>query len=301
MHLLENFIDFLKHERRYSAHTCTAYHNDLLQFSAFCETEYVLTPLIEVEALQRVDTALVRDWMQALKVEKRSIRRKLSALNTFCKYACRQGWLVQNPAAGIALPKLSKPLPVTVRQDELAKLLDETQWPNGLAGMRDRLILELLYGCGLRRAELAALRATDFDLHARTLRVMGKGRKERIIPFSKTVLEITITYLTNARQAGWAVDNHLLYTDKGRPAGEQYVYSKVRRYLQLLNSLPKTSPHVLRHTFATHLVDNGADLNAVKEMLGHSSLVATQVYVHNSIKKLKAAHAKAHPRAQKPA
>jgi integrase/recombinase XerC len=304
MRLLAAFQDYLRHERRYSAHTLSAYSSDVGQFAAFVQAQYQLDVLDNAKALPKLDAGLVRDWAYGLAaakppLTKRSLKRKLSALNTFFAFCMAKGWLGVNPADGVAIPKVDKPLPVFVREAEMATLLDQTAWPEGWEGLRDKLILELLYSCGLRRAELAGLTLQNFDRKGRMLRVWGKGRKERIVPYGKPVTQALDAYLEAATNAGLAVEKALLYSTKRRPISEQQVYAIVKKYLSSLGTLRKSSPHVLRHTFATHLVDNGADLNAVKELLGHSGLAATQVYVHNSIKKLKETHAKAHPKAKK--
>lgn len=304
MRLLEAFSDYLRHERRYSAHTLTAYQGDLRQFEAFVQEAYQLQMLENHAHLKRLETGMVRDWIYVLAAQKppvlkRSLKRKLSALSTYFGFCMQRGWMAANPADEIAIPKTDKPLPTFVREPDIQTLLDQTTWPEGWEGARDKLVLELLYGCGLRRAELTSIGLAAFDQQGRTIRIMGKGRKERIVPYGQSVSKALLAYLEALSNTGLSVDKVLLYSTKLKPISGQQIYAIVKKYLGSLNSIRKTSPHVLRHTFATHLVDNGADLNAVKELLGHSSLAATQVYVHNSIKKLQEAHKKAHPKAKK--
>jgi len=297
--LYETFITYLSSEKNYSSHTLTAYKTDLKQFESWLKANYTLDSSVAVE-VQQIKHRMLRQWMGSLLEEglsKKSLARKVSALSAFFKFLRRNGILEVNPAQHLSVPKLEKRLPVYLRAIETQALFEGVQFPEGFTGFRDKLVLELLYSCGLRRNELVTLEVNAVDLGNRTLRVLGKGSKERIIPFGQKA-ELAITeYLEACEQEGFTLNDTLILTSEGNTVYPQLVYRIVRRYLPMVSKLTKNSPHVLRHSFATHLLENGADLNAIKELLGHSSLAATQVYTHNTIQKLKSAYKLAHPKA----
>jgi integrase/recombinase XerC len=287
------FTDYLTYEKRFSPHTVRAYKTDTDQFLIFVETVYGLASVAEVRPLH------VRAWMVSLieaGVGTRAINRKLSCLKTFFRFLLKRGWVAENPMLKIIAPKVGKALPVFVREDHLAQLLDDVIFESGFSGVRDRLILELLYLTGLRRAELIQLTPEAFDFQRRQLRVKGKGGKERVIPILPELAERVQQYLRLRRETFEPLPPQLLLTDKGQAMYPKYVYKVVHRYLSMVTTVAKRSPHVLRHSFATHLSNKGADINAVKELLGHSSLAATQVYTHNAIEKLREVYQSAHPK-----
>jgi integrase/recombinase XerC len=297
--LYETFITYLSSEKNYSSHTLTAYKTDLKQFESWLKANYTLDSSVAAE-VQQIKHRMLRQWMGSLLEEglsKKSLARKVSALSAFFKFLRRNAILEVNPAQHLSVPKLEKRLPVYLRAIETQALFEGVQFPEGFTGIRDKLVLELLYSCGLRRNELVTLEVNAVDLGNRTLRVLGKGSKERIIPFGQKA-ELAITeYLEACEQEGFTLNDTLILTSEGNTVYPQLVYRIVRRYLPMVSKLTKNSPHVLRHSFATHLLENGADLNAIKELLGHSSLAATQVYTHNTIQKLKSAYKLAHPKA----
>jgi integrase/recombinase XerC len=297
--LYETFITYLSSEKNYSSNTLTAYKTDLKQFESWLKANYTLDSSDAAE-VQQIKHRMLRQWMGSLLEEglsKKSLARKVSALSAFFKFLRRNAILEVNPAQHLSVPKLEKRLPVYLRATETQALFEGVQFPEGFTGFRDKLVLELLYSCGLRRNELVTLEVNAVDLGNRTLRVLGKGSKERIIPFGQKA-ELAITeYLEACEQEGFTLNDTLILTSEGNTVYPQLVYRIVRRYLPMVSKLTKNSPHVLRHSFATHLLENGADLNAIKELLGHSSLAATQVYTHNTIQKLKSAYKLAHPKA----
>ena len=293
----DQFIQYLQYERRLSPNTILAYEKDLLQFTAYLKDMYSLTSVSEVRHLH------IRSWVVELLntgISPRSINRKLSCLKTYFKLMLKLGYAKQNPMQKVVAPKTGKQLPVFVQEEQMDLLFREIPFPDGFPGMRDRLLLELLYGLGLRRAELIRLEAADFRSGGKYLRVLGKGGKERMLPvlphLSKLIREYETIRKEEFPETG---ETALLLTDKGVPMYPKFVYNKVRRYLSYVTTLEKKSPHVLRHSFATHLSNHGADLNAIKELLGHASLAATQVYTHNSIERLKDVYQKAHPKARR--
>jgi integrase/recombinase XerC len=293
--MLVSFFSYLQHEKRYSAHTLTAYRNDLDQFSKFLSENYHNTDLLQVDHIK------IRSWIFSLSesnVSPRSINRKLACLRSFYGFAIRQGALQDDPTAKSRALKTKKSLPVYVEEVSLGKLLDEFDFGEGFPALRDKLILELLYGTGMRLAELIGLKAKDIDLYSKTVKIFGKGSKERLVPLNTQLVESLNQYLFIKNNAfGDNPSSSLIVTDNGENSYPMFIYRVVRHYLDLFTTVEKRSPHVLRHSFATHLLNNGADLNAIKNMLGHANLAATQVYTHNSVEKLKAIFEKAHPKA----
>jgi len=298
---LDAFLRYLAHERRYSAHTLCAYERDLLDFEAFTEKVYELRPLSCTAHLQQLRHSVLRHYVGSLSHGRATILRKLSAVRSFLRYQQKIGVLTTNPAGRMALPKKHRRLPEFVRAEDLARLLDEPLSPTEdpvqkFRAARDQCILEMLYGCGLRRAELVQLRWQQVDTYTRTLSVLGKGNKKRIVPIVRSLLAALTEYLHCCHQLKLDYFTRFFLTERGKPVYDKLVYRVVRARLQHVPTEGK-HPHLLRHSFATHLVDGGAELNAVKELLGHSSLRATEVYVHTSIGKLKELHKKAHPKA----
>jgi integrase/recombinase XerC len=291
------FIDYLKFEKRYSAHTVRAYTDDLDQFFNYLNTSFGETQVLEIT------TAFVRSWLASLKEQKitsKSINRKISSLKSFFKFQLRTGKIDKSPMAGIISPKSGKRLPVYVEEKDMNLLLNNVEFPDDWAGKTDRLLISIFYNTGLRLSELVMMKTSQADLEAATLRVIGKGNKERIIPISQELVAEIRSYQKEKPPSPAGNEKSeqrtLLVNALGKPLYVKYAYLAVRKWLSCVTTLDKKSPHVLRHSFATHLMNHGADLNSVKELLGHSSLAATQLYTHNSIEKLREVHKKNHPR-----
>lgn len=294
---IAEFLGNIQKERRLSQHTVTAYRNDLAQFSSYMNIQ------LGVASLEEIDHHDIRTWVISIlednHMQPRSVNRKLSCLRSFYKFMMRNELLKRNPMDKVTSLKTKSSLPLFIEAHQMERLLEDLDFGDGFAGLRDRLIIELLYGTGMRRAELINLLTSDVDFHAQQLKVMGKRNKERLIPFTHALSEMMSTYLV-VRNSNFDTDlsNHrLLLRDNGSPINESFLYQKVNKYLRLVTTIGKKSPHILRHTFATHMLNNGADINAIKEILGHSSLAATQVYAHNTIDRLTKIHKQAHPRA----
>ncbi len=290
----EEFLRYIELEKRYSPHTVTAYKQDLADFFAYIDKSY------GAMAPGEIQHGMVRSWMVELMeagLAARSINRKLTTLRSFYKYLLRQGASISNPMVRVQPPKNAKKLPVFVEADKMQKLFDEIPFGAGFEGLRDRLILELFYATGMRLAELIGLKLEEVDCNARILKVLGKRNKERLIPFPAVLVKQIELYLEMRSRLEQADPVLLLVTMKGKRMYPKMVYEIVVHYLGLVTTLEKRSPHVLRHTFATHMLNNGADINAIKELLGHANLSATQVYTHNTIEKLKNIHKQAHPKA----
>jgi len=289
------FLKYLEFEKRFSSHTLTAYKGDLAQFNDFISKTY------EVSAAKEVTPQHIRSWMVQLMQEgisTRSINRKLSSLKTFFKFLKKRGQLDINPMAKIIAPKSGKRLPVFVNKDQIDQLFDNVDFGEGYDGARNKAIMELLYATGMRRSELIGLKVKNISIESGLIKVKGKGNKERLIPMSRKVEKVLKEYL-KIKEEYYPATAVLFLTGKGKQLYPKLVYNLVKKYLSVVTTLEQRSPHVMRHTFATHLSDNGADLNAIKELLGHSSLAATQVYTHNSIEKLKKVYEQAHPNAKR--
>ena len=290
---IDDFLKYLQAEKRYASHTIKAYKNDLNQFHAFCqETDH--------EGMD-LHFKTIRSWVVSLMdsgYSSRTVHRKLSSLSTYCNYLIKEGQLESNPVERVLKPKLSKRVPAFVEEGKLDLLLDEYDFGEGFTGSRNRLVLDLLYQTGMRRSELIGLTIGSINREGKSVKVMGKRGKERIIPVGDELLAAMEKYIVVRAEV--VADNpgdHLIVTEKGRAAYDKLVYRIVNSYLAMVTTLDKKSPHVLRHTFATHMLNRGADLNAIKELLGHANLSATQVYTHNTYKKLKSIYNQAHPRA----
>lgn len=290
---VEKFLEYLKYEKRYSKHTILAYENDLTQFTSFLEKDY------EIVDLNEVNSGMVRTWLVSLmeaEVSARSVNRKITALKSFFKYALRSAWVKYNPMLKITSPKVSKRLPEYVEAEKLDMLLDQTEFNDDFAGRRDHLIIELFYGTGMRLSELLGLTVRDVNARNHQLKVTGKRNKQRIIPLFVELENRLLAY--HKERDNISTDSEKLFVfENGNELYPVYVYRLVNRYLSKVSTRKKRSPHVLRHSFATEMLNKGADLNAIKELLGHANLSATQVYTHNTIEKLKAAYTQAHPRA----
>lgn len=292
---INSFIQFLEFEKRYSSHTIRAYTDDLNDFFEYLEKSF------EQQSLSTIKAVMIRSWLVDLhnkNIQPRSIHRKISSLKSFFKYHLRQGNIVQNPVASIILPKTNKRLPNFVQEKDITTLFDHVEFSDDWKGKTARLGLQILYNTGIRLSELIGLKENQIDENNQTIKVLGKGNKERIIPIHTSLIKDIQLYIQEKKNQLPEADTIvLLVTEKGKQLYPKYVYLQVKQYLSLITTIDKKSPHILRHSFATHLTNNGADLNAVKELLGHSSLAATQIYTHNTIEKLKEIYKQAHPKA----
>ncbi len=285
------FIEYLQFEKRYSKHTLIAYETDLQQFFSFIDTQYQLTNLNEL------NTSMIRTWLASLKedeLESKSINRKISTLKSFTKYLIKNEYLERSPMAGIISPKISKRLPNFIDEDQLNTLFNHVEFTDSWTHQTQKMVLVIFYTTGMRLSELIHLKINQLDFSNKQLKVYGKGNKERIIPLDENVIVGLKEFIKNNPTEN---KEFVFVNEKGIQLNPRYVYGFVKKYLALITTIKKKSPHVLRHSFATHLMNNGAEINAVKELLGHSSLAATQVYTHNSIDKLKEVFKKAHPKA----
>lgn len=298
----ESFLTYLRVEKRYSENTVSSYANDLAQFTAFCERSY------EIREASDVTQSVVRSWLASLMDESykaSSVHRKISSVNAYYRFLMTTGHVQHNPAREIPKPKKERRLPVFVDESgtralyELQEKISESQNPEvqSFSTHRDLLLVTLLYETGIRRAELLHLQDKDVDHYKHQIKVLGKRNKTRYVPVSPEMSQRIRDYIRlreDMRFSGPA--ERLFVNDQGKKISKTFVYLKVKSYLSTVTTIGRKSPHVLRHTFATHMLNNGADLNVIKEILGHSSLAATQVYTHNSIEKLKSIHARMHPR-----
>ena len=290
--LNESFFQHLQYEKRFSAHTLTAYKSDLQAFSEYIHTQF------EVDDLTQVPHTFIRSWIVQLMdggLKSKSINRKISTLKSYYKFLQREGEIIQSPMLKVISPKVPKRLPQFVEERGMERLLEQQDFENTFEGIRNRLIMELFYATGIRVSELINLKASDVNISGMQIKVLGKRNKERIIPISEHLLPLMNLYLD---EKSHSIGNNEFYfcSVKGGPLYTKYVYRLVKSELSKVTTIQKKSPHILRHTFATHMLNNGADLNAIKEILGHSSLAATQVYTHNSIEKLKNIYKQAHPK-----
>jgi integrase/recombinase XerC len=290
---IDEFLSYLQAEKRYAGHTIIAYRTVLHQFHAFCQER-------GKEGMD-LHFKTIRSWLVTQMdagISPRTMHRKLTTLSTYCKYLIKVGVLESNPLDKVLKPKVNKRTPVFVDETQMDRLFDDFDFGDGFVGVRNRLVIDMLYQTGMRRSELTGLKAWSVDQDGKSVKVRGKRDKERIVPLNDELLAAITEYL-GLRET--VVDDPevdaLIVTDRGRPAYGSMIYRIVKKYLALVTSLQKRSPHVLRHTFATHMLNRGADLNAIKELLGHANLSATQVYTHNTFKKLKSIYNQAHPRA----
>jgi len=291
---IERFIRYLQFEKRFSPHTVTAYKNDLDQFS-----QYIVSFQSE---LLNVTHQHVRTWIVSLMddgIEARTINRKISSLRSFYKFLQREDLIGNSPMIYVRAPKIPKRLPIVITEQKMDILLDaQDVFSNDFHGIRDRLIIELLYGTGMRLSELVNLADNDINVYEQQIKVLGKRNKERIIPISKPLAKLVGDYqLQKLNQNFDNKSSALIVTNQGNKVYAKFIYRTVNLVLSFISTHDKKSPHILRHSFATSLLNRGADLNAIKELLGHSSLAATQVYTHNSVEKLKSIYKQAHPKA----
>ncbi len=288
------FIAYLAHQKKYSPHTVLAYQNDILEFSAFVNETY------EQDSITSVLYPQIRSWiihLSDLDLSNRTINRKISALKAYYKFLLRVKAIASSPLLKHTALKTPKTLQVPFSENEINWVLDQLVYPNGFEGLRDKLIIDLFYTTGIRRAELIQLQLTAVDFVTQTLKVVGKRNKERILPLLPVVITQLQSYLKEREQVSHsALSTHLFITQKGVKLNDSFVYRLINSYFSGVSEKVKRSPHILRHTFATHMLNHGANLNSVKELLGHSSLASTQVYTHTSLSELKKVYQDAHPR-----
>ncbi|MBS1759094.1 MAG: tyrosine-type recombinase/integrase [Bacteroidetes bacterium] len=291
---IDVFLEYLKFEKRYSPHTIVSYQTDLIDFYQFVDAQFGNTPV------SRIDHNMIRSWMARLKqndLTTRTINRKVSALKSFFKFQLKNGLISVSPMLKVITPKNNKRLPVFIQEKDTQSLLQTLEVSTeNWKSFNTQLLIALFYATGLRLSELINLKEKQIDFSRLQIKVLGKGNKERIIPISDKIAE-QLRYYQSVRNRDIVVSETLFVTEKGKKLYSKYAYLLVKSALEQVRTLEKKSPHVLRHTFATHLMNSGAELNAVKELLGHSSLAATQVYTHNTIEKLKYVYRKSHPKA----
>ena len=290
MHI-NQFLDWLLKEKRYSEHTVKAYETDLIQFEEFLKSTYDT-------GLTNANSAMLRSWVVALMesgINTKSVNRKISSLKSLYNFLHRKNVIEVLPTSKLVSPKVKKPLPSFIKNAEMDALFENFEFSDDYAGKRDELIMEILYSCGIRLSELIGIMEGNVNLHDASLKVLGKRNKERIVPLHVELIKKLKAY-RNIKEKTFD-SPYLLLTDKGQKMYPKFVYRKVNYYLSQVTTSKKKSPHILRHTFATHMLNNGADLNTIKELLGHTNLSATEVYTHNSIEKLKNIYKQAHPRA----
>jgi len=291
---INDFIQYLRFEKRYSPNTLIAYRKDLLQFQSYILENFDMSDPLQVTHFH------IRSWLATEKEEQdlkaRSINRKLSSLNSFYKNLLKKQLIAKNPVKQLHAQKLPERLPVFLKENETETLLDTLVFDDGFKGYTDRMICELLYLTGMRRNELIQLMETDIEWSLNQIRVLGKGNKERLLPIDNHLKQNIKDYINEKQKLQQYNSQYLLNLDNGKQLYPAYVYRIVKKYLTLSTTLHKKSPHVLRHTFATHLLNKGANIQAIKDLLGHSSLAATQIYTHNNIERLKEIHKLNHPR-----
>jgi len=291
-----DFLNYIEFERRYSVHTLNSYAKDLEQFSDFIRETY------QVEKARDIDFVFIRSWIAFLMEEgnsPRTVNRKISTLKSYFRYLLKVGKIDDNPVLKITGPKVRKKLPVFIEEKSMNLLITAFEDPETFEEARDRLVVELFYATGIRRAELIGLQLSDVNMDSRLIKVLGKRNKERLIPIHGSLFFLIDLYLSFKEKAIplQSQEAYFFLTVKGKKMYPKLVYRIVNNYLSRVSTQKKKSPHVLRHTFATHMLNHGADLNAVKELLGHSNLAATQIYTHNTIEKLKNIYKLAHPKA----
>ena len=292
--MTDRFIQYISDERRYSPNTIKAYTNDLYSFEVFLQSEF------ELKDISHATFDMVRTWVVKLmdeKVSARSVNRKISSLKSFYKFLLKKGQIDKNPTTNIQALKTPKRLPTYIEQSQINEYLSADQKTNNFKNIRDRLIVDLLYSSGLRRSELTGLKTTSIDFNIGRMKVLGKRNKERFIPLTIEMVETIKNYLKLKEKTFTQKNPFLIVTNKGNKSYPEFILRIVNKELIGVTSTKK-SPHVLRHTFATHMLNNGADLNVIKELLGHTNLSSTQIYTHNSIEKLKTIYSEAHPRAK---
>jgi integrase/recombinase XerC len=293
--MIRSFINYLKFEKRFSGNTVVAYENDIVQFLDYLASQY------NTESINEVTHHMIRSWMVSMiqaGITPKSVNRKLSSLRKYLLFLKRGGVISVNPAQKIVAPKIGKRLPHVIRKSEIDLLLDQYLPSGSFSEIRDRIIIILLYSTGMRRAELIELRDSDINFSNNSIIVTGKGNKQRLIPLTDEVIEELKIYIENRNEYFESKKtNYLILTDKGNKLYPKFVYNVVVKNISMVSSSLKRSPHILRHSIATHLSDENVEINALKALLGHSSLSSTQIYTHNSVEKLKKAYVKAHPKA----
>lgn len=291
---LKPYLNYLTFEKRYSHHTVISYENDLNSFFEFAQD------IFSIKDPAEVSTVMVRSWMASLKEKKfssKTINRKLSCIKSFYKYLQRMQLAKQNPASAIPSLKVSRRLPVYLEENQMPELFCKDFFEDSYIGRLEYIILQIFYQTGIRLSELINLREVQVDKHSTVIKVLGKGNKERLIPINNSLLHEIEYFVHEKNKEFTSSGEYLVVSIHGEKLNPRYVYSLVKKHLGRVSTISRKSPHVLRHTFATHLTNKGAEINAIKELLGHSSLAATQVYTHNSIEKLKEVYNLAHPRA----
>lgn len=296
--MVNEFLTYLSVEKRYSKHTTVSYKNDLSNLSDYLLTTY------ELSNPEQANYPMLRSWIVTLvdqEMQPKSINRKIACLRSFYHFLQKKEVISKDPTLKIRALKVKKSLPVFVNEDDMVDLLDEllenVKFENSFSGLRDKLVIELLYGTGIRLSELIGLKNSDLNFFQKTIKVLGKGNKERIIPIHDTFITLSKEYIQKKKSESFGNNTEFfVVTNTGEQVYPMFIYRLVREYLSKVTTVDKRSPHVLRHTFATHLLNKGADLNAIKDLLGHTSLAATQVYTHNSIDKLKSIFDQAHPK-----
>ena len=290
----EAFTTYLTLEKNYSPHTVNAYQKDIQSFMSF------VSDLYEIKCIENIEYTIIRSWIVTLVntgVSNRTVNRKIASLKAYYKFLQKIELISSNPLAKHNALKTNKRLEVPFSELEMDKILKQIPFTNDFEGHRDKLLIELLYTTGIRRAELINIKLSDFNSDKTTLKVLGKRNKERILPVHASIIPLLYNYLDYRSKLRVVIDNEFfMLTKSGHKLYETLVYRVINKYLSMVSPKVKKSPHILRHTFATHLLNKGANLNAVKELLGHSSLASTQVYTHNSIAELKKVYSKAHPR-----
>lgn len=293
--MIDSFLRYVSFEKRYSAHTVTSYETDITQFQEFLNLNF------DQIKIQDADHLMIRSWIIFLseqELKPRSINRKIASLKSFYKFLLKREHISQNPTLKLRPLKSEKKLPSFVKEAEMEQLLDHFKFEEGFVGLRDKLVIELLYSTGIRLSELINLKPSDINFYDKSIKVLGKRNKERVIPISGFIVKLIEEYIVSASDHfGAKNESFLMLTDRGAKTYPVFIYRLIKKHLSQITYAEKKSPHVLRHTFATHLLNKGADLNAVKDLLGHTSLAATQVYTHNSLDKLKKVFDQAHPKA----
>ncbi len=293
--MVDSFLKYLQYEKRYSQHTLSSYKTDIKQFTKFISFHY---PDLRLE---HAEHRMIRDWMISLVEENqspRSINRKIASLRSLYKFLLQRKIINKDPTQKVRVLKTKRNVPQFINEGDIIKLFDEYDFGDVFEGIRDKLLLELLYGTGIRLSELIDLKPVNINPFEQTIKVLGKRNKERIIPMNRELIQLTEYYIKIKKQTfNNNASEYLIVTNSGEKSYPMMVYRTVRKYLDIFTSIDKKSPHVLRHTFATHLLNKGAELNAVKDLLGHTSLAATQIYTHNTLEKLKKVFDQAHPKA----
>jgi len=288
--LKNKFINYLTSEKRFSEHTVISYSTDLTQFLDFINEEFEISTQVSEISFQ-----IVRSWIASLLekgVSPRSVNRKISTLKTYFKFLIRENAITESPMLKVVAPKSKKRLPVFIEENQIQNLLNQIKFDDGFVGERDKLIIELFYVTGIRLSELVNIKISDVDFNNNLIKVLGKRNKERLIPLSISIVNELEFFIKK-----YDLNQYLFTNLGGTKVYNKLVYRVVKKYISKISSVSKKSPHILRHTFATHMLNNGADINAIKELLGHANLSATQVYTHNTIGKLKSIYKQAHPRA----